>query len=364
MVIKRKLHRSGIFGHAVPVVLSATCVILVGCVPTPRQVAVLAPPAAPPVPALPVSPPSPAATIVVRDQACAELRAWSPNATETPQMAAALSGPEAAPPGQPPDPKAESGKKEESKHRQLDKPTLDGSKQSGSSAPVNLAERIPARSIEISASTVAIGEAEKAASSGRTARAAELYAANWRASPDDWPSAFHAVELWSRIGNYMRAEILLREVGASAAATQNDAALKRAHELDEKLSVNGNATAEAARFWRRAFALDAESRYAESVATLQRLQRFDPTAPGYYVREAALFARCGEAARAGDAIARGSAAGVVYGGRWSPARDPAILKLWSDRVFAATIRETLGDAGVEEFEEATKPASLNVQAAR
>jgi hypothetical protein len=50
-------------------------------------------------------------------------------------------------------------------------PRLDDANHFGSSAPVNLAERIRARTIEISASAAAVGEAEKAASSGRTARA-------------------------------------------------------------------------------------------------------------------------------------------------------------------------------------------------
>jgi hypothetical protein len=263
-----------------------------------------------------------------------------------------------------PDPKAEGDNVGDKKREDKDKSVLDGSIQSGSSAPVNLAERIRARSVEISTSAAAAGEAEKMAASGRTARAAEMYAANWRASPGDVRSAFRAVELWSRIGDHMRAEILLKEVETSAGSTQNDAAIKRAHELDEKLSVLGNATTEATRFWRRAFALEAEGRYAEGVATLHRLQRFDPTAPGYYVREASLFARCGDATRAGDAIARGSAAGVVYIGRWSPARDPVLVRLWSDHAFASAIRDTLGDAGIEEFEEAVRPGAGNAPAVR
>jgi tetratricopeptide (TPR) repeat protein len=267
-----------------------------------------------------------------------------------------------------PDPKAEEGKaddgKDDGKKEDRGNGVLDASMQSGSSTPVNLAERIRTRSAEISAATAATAEAEKAASSGRTARAAELYAANWHASPDDWRSAFRAVELWSRIGDYMRAEILLKEVETSAASTQNEAAAKRAHELDEKLSVLGSAVNEAARFWRRTFALEAEGRYADGVATLHRLQRFDPGAPGYYVREASLFARCGDASRAGDAIARGSAAGVVYAGRWAPSRDPAIVRLWSDPTFASAIRDTLGDSGIEEFEEAARPGAGNAPAVR
>jgi len=302
-----------------------------------------------------------AAPTIVRDQGCSELKSWTSTGTETTALAPA----ELASTSQVPDPKPEPGKGEQGRRNDLSKTALDNEKESGSSsAPVNLAERIRARSLEISASAAMVGEAEKAASSGRTARAAELYAANWRAAPDEWRLAVRAVELWSRIGDYMRAEILLKEVEASAASTKDDAALKRVHELDEKLGIRANATTEAARFWRRAFALESEGRYSEGVATLHRLQRFDPTAPGYYVREAALFARCGDAARAGDAIARGSAAGVTYSGRWAPARDPVLLKLWSDQIFASAIRDTLGDAAVEEFEESARPTTPNVQAAR
>jgi len=54
---------------------------------------------------------------------------------------------------------------------------------------------------------------------------------------------------------------------------------------------------------------------------------------------------------AAAAIAHGSAAGASYVGRWAPARDPTLIGLWSDPDFVAAIRDTLGEAGVEDFEE-------------
>ena len=360
----RKFQRFG--RPAAPAMVATACLLLGACAPAQphSRIAALVPQAPPPAltpvstaPPLSLPRSTPAGGL---DQSCAELQSWASTKADT--VSTLLSS--ATTTDQVPDPKTEEGKANDGKREERGEGVVDASMQSGSSTPVNLAERIRARSAEISAAAAAMTEAEKAASSGRTARAAELYAANWRASPDDWRSAFRAVELWSRIGDYMRAEILLKEIETSAASTHDEAAVKRAHELDDTLGVLGSAANEATRFWRRTFALEVEGRYAEGVATLHRLQRFDSGAPGYYVREASLFARCGDALRAGDAVARGSAAGVVYAGRWSPARDPAIVKLWRDPVFASAIRETLGDAGVEEFEEAARPSAGNAQPAR
>ena len=222
---------------------------------------------------------------------------------------------------------------------------------SATGAPVNLADKIKDRASELAAAGTGDEEAAKVAASGRTARAAELYAAAWRASPSDWHAGFEAVGLWARIGDDVRAAVLLKGIEAAATAAQDDDVTRRAHALDAKLGLASAATEEAVRLWRRTFALENEDSYVEAVEILQRLQAFEPTAPGYYVREASFFARCGDGKRAGDAIARGSAAGVSYTGRWAPARDPELARLWSDPEFASTMRDTLGDAGVEQFEE-------------
>ncbi len=346
--------------------LVATCLLLAACAPTGARF-VDAAPAAPPVaraPAAAAVATPPAATTKrgrpeADDRACAALRS---GASTTPQRIEASPSPvlaEAPALGPPPSPKADDAEQ---------KTPPAGAKPSAAD-PVNLAERIRDRSAEI-AGTAAVdadaaktadldAEAAKAAASGRTALAAELYAAAWRATPTDWDAAFRAVELWSRIGDDVRAEALLKAVEASAASTKNDAVVQRAHGLDDKLAILGGATNQAARLWRRTFALEAEGDYAEAAAVLRRLQEFDPTAPGYYVREASLYARCEDALRAGDAIARGSAAGVAYTGRWAPAHDPALVRLWRAPEFAQAIRDTLGDPGVEEFEAPATSATIS-----
>ena len=352
--------------------LVATCLLLAACPiirlgpPTAARFVDAAPAAAPPGATAPAAPPvatPPAATTKrarpeADDRACAALRS---GASTTPQrIEASLSPvlPETPSLGPPPSPKVDDAE---------EKTASAGAKPS-SADPVNLAERIRDRSAEVSrtaaldteaAKTAALdAEAAKTAASGRTARAAELYAAGWRATPTDWDAAFRAVELWSRIGDDVRAEALLKAVEASAASTKNDVVVQRAHGLEDKLGILGGATNEAARLWRRTFALETKGDYAEAVAVLRRLQEFEPTTPGYYVREASLHARCDDARRASEAIARGSAAGVAYTGRWAPAHDPALARLWRAPEFAQAIRDTLGDPGVEEFEEPSTSSDI------
>jgi len=215
----------------------------------------------------------------------------------------------------------------------------------------DLGKRIAARSAELSAAATEDAEAEKAAEAGRTARAAELYAAHWKASPNDWSAAERAVELWDRVGDYLSADILLKEVIEKAGSTQQQDLADQAQALDKKLNLAAGATAEADRLWRRTFALEGDGHYTEAVALLRRLQEFDTTAPGYYIREASFFARCNDAPHAADAIARGSAAGVSFAGRWTPARDPSLVRLWPNPEFQDAIRDTLGEAAAEDFDE-------------
>jgi hypothetical protein len=322
--------------------------LLAACAQAPR-VAVADPPATPtPTPA---GAPMPAASAKSAwpsgSAACAALAggvSTAPKATLVATTASVrASSPSSA--DDPPSPEAEVAK------APGPAPAASAAPAAATGAPVNLADKIKDRASELAAEGTGDEEAAKVAASGRTARAAELYAAAWRISPSDWHAGFEAVGLWARIGDDVRAAVLLKGIEAAATAAQDDDVTRRAHALDAKLGLASAATEEAVRLWRRTFALENEDGYIEAVEILRRLQAFEPTAPGYYVREASFFARCGDGKRAGDAIARGSAAGVSYTGRWAPARDPELARLWSDPEFASTMRDTLGDAGVEQFEE-------------
>lgn len=220
-----------------------------------------------------------------------------------------------------------------------------------SSTSGDLGQKIAARSAELSRAATADQQAAKEAEAGRTARAAALYAADWKAAPNDWVAAAKAVELWVRVGDYLSAEVLLKAVVDKAGSMEQQPLADQAETLDKKLNLTAGATAQADRLWKRTFALEPEGHYAEAIALLRRLQAFDPTAPGYYIREASLFAHCQDAPHAAEAIARGSAAGVSFTGRWAPARDASLVRLWPDPGFQEAIRDTLGEAAVEDFEE-------------
>lgn len=215
----------------------------------------------------------------------------------------------------------------------------------------DLGQKIAARSAELSRADTADKQAEKEAEAGRTARAAALYAADWKATPNDWVAAAKAVELWVRVGDYLSAEVLLKAVIDKAGSVDQQPLADQAETLDKKLNLSAGASAQAERLWKRTFALEPEGHYAEAIALLHRLQAFDPTAPGYYIREASLFAHCEDGPHAAEAIARGSAAGVSFSGRWAPARDPSLVRLWPNPQFQEAIRDTLGEAAVEDFEE-------------
>jgi hypothetical protein len=281
------------------------------------------------------------------ETACAELGSGTPS----PSVRAAVFVRSSAPPEKSasadiPDPGAD-GDQSKSKEAKL------GAVEPSAGPPVapELGKHVAGRPMELVPSRSTDSEAEKTALSGRTALAAQLYAEEWKAQPTNWQAAFKAIELWSRIGDYLRAEILLKAVEAKATEAQNADVAQQAHTFDDKLAVLVAATKEAQRLWRRTFALEHERRYAEAVMLLHRLQDFEPTAPGYYIREASFFARCEDVPHAAAAIARGSAAGASYVGRWAPALDPALIGLWSNPDFVAAIRDTLGEAGVEDFEE-------------
>jgi len=356
-----------------PMLLVALCALLAGCVTAsgPTRTA-----AFPPVPAPATAPPAtqpPAPSVVTAaaqpappdagqsvvtaaaepapldsaERACADLGSGTASpAVRTIAVARTSAPSEKSAIADIPDPGAEG---DQSKSKEARLAAVEPS--AGSWVAPELGKRIAGRPMELTTTRAAESEAEKTALSGRTALAAELYAEDWKARPTNWQAAFKAIELWSRIGEYLRAEILLKAVEAKAPETQNTDVAQQARTLDDKLTVLVAATKEAQRLWRRTFVLEHERRYTEAVVLLHRLQDFEPTAPGYYIREASFFARCQDVPHAAAAIARGSAAGASYVGRWAPARDPTLIGLWSNPDFVAAIRDTLGEAGVEDFEE-------------
>jgi hypothetical protein len=357
--------RDGFTGAGGPRAWIALCGLLAGCVSVPSTPTVVAagPPAQLPLRAPSAGPPQQRTSVddppQMRVALADEASATAPAQPERPKACIRLASGTGIPAGPAPAHDLAEAPSQAKPPAEIPDPASGGTGKSGNpavaaakpSTPGNLGPRIAARSAQLSLAAAADARAEKAAEAGRTARAAELYAADWQASPGNWSDAAKAVELWARVGDYLSAEILLKAVIAEAGSTQQPQLADQAQALDKKLNVAAGAAAEADRLWRRTFALEPEGRYTEAVALLRRLQEFDPTAPGYYIREASFFARCDDAPHAADAIARGSAAGVSYAGRWAPARDPSLVRLWPNPKFQAAIRDTLGEAAVEDFEE-------------
>ena len=351
--------------------LVALCALLAGCVtaPGPTRTAAYppvpapatAPAAQPPTPSAATAAPQPAppdvsesvgtaaaqsAPLDSAERACADLASGTASPLVRTIAPARTSAPPEKSATEIPDPGADG---DQSKTKEARLAAVEPS--AGSWVAPELGKRIAGRPMELTPLRATESEAEKTALSGRTALAAELYAEDWKARPTNWQAAFKAIELWTRIGDYLRAEILIKAIEAKATETQNTDVAQQARTVDDKLTVLVAATKEAQRLWRRTFVLEHERRYTEAVVLLHRLQDFEPTAPGYYIREASFFARCEDVPHAAAAIARGSAAGASYVGRWAPARDPTLIGLWSYPDFVAAIRDTLGEAGVEDFEE-------------
>lgn len=362
-LLTRRGHAAGLWAMA------TTCIVVAACEPIPPRQPVSQ---LPPVFAAPQVAASQPVTVQPRDQACVALNGGASEAQSESEPAAPGAETSEPPTAQLPDPQSDSGQQaaaaanptppsenfgEQVRARAAELAAVAPGGQKAAAPPnaapqaENFGEHIRTRAAELAAVGAADGQAEKAETSGRTARAAQLFSEEWRATPGNWRAAFHAVELWSRVGGYLRAEVLLAAVEAAATSAQDDEIVQQAKALDDKLGIQNGAKTEAIRLWRRSFALESEYRYTEAVAVLKRLQEFEPDVPGYYVKEAGIYAHCGIGIRAADAIARGSAAGVAYDGRWAPARDPEIVRLWKDPVFAAEIRDTLGDTATEEFEE-------------